>query len=93
VYTSAGPHAARLLRLLRLQAEPPTTAVLASGLWMNPSHGLSTLEGNDPDMVYATGRCVCDNTLVNFFADTIVEALPIIAQVCLLTFFRVVIDL
>jgi hypothetical protein len=36
---------------------------------------------SSPDMVYAMGHCSCDNALVNFLADTIVEALPIIAQV------------
>lgn len=31
---------------------------------------------------YAMGNCVCDNWLVNEFADTIISALPAIAQVC-----------
>lgn len=30
---------------------------------------------------YAMGKCVCDNFLVNEIADTIIDALPAIAQV------------
>ena len=37
--------------------------------------------GLDPDMVNVRGKCVCDHMLVNTLADTIVDALPIIAQV------------
>lgn len=37
--------------------------------------------GGAQDMLYVTGKCVCDNMLVNFFADAIIDALPIIAQV------------
>lgn len=31
--------------------------------------------------IYAPARCSCDNYLVNFLADTVIEAMPIIAQV------------
>lgn len=44
---------------------------------------------NRDDMEYATGRCTCDNALMNIIADTVIEALPIIAQVWLLARFRV----
>ncbi|KAK4118928.1 carbohydrate-binding module family 24 protein [Parathielavia appendiculata] len=47
------------------------------------------------DMLYVPGKCVCDHTLVNFFADTIVEALPIIAQVgcyVVMSAFKLVLD-
>ncbi|KAJ8121377.1 hypothetical protein ONZ43_g2151 [Nemania bipapillata] len=51
--------------------------------------------GNDPDnpnwydteaarrsgQVYAPGKCSCDNYLLNVIADTIIEALPIIAEI------------
>jgi hypothetical protein len=36
---------------------------------------------SDPDMVYAPGRCFCDNMFINIIADTVLEALPIIAQI------------
>lgn len=32
----------------------------------------------------APGKCICDNYLINEIADTVIEALPIIAQVCLM---------
>ena len=38
----------------------------------------------DPDNVYVDGKCVCDNVLVNTIANLVIDALPIIAQVCLL---------
>jgi len=41
-----------------------------------------TYPGSSSPAEYVTGRCVCDNTLVNILADTVIEALPIIAQVC-----------
>ncbi|KAK4119786.1 glycoside hydrolase family 18 protein [Parathielavia appendiculata] len=47
------------------------------------------------DMLFVPGKCVCDHTLVNFLADTIVEALPIIAQVgcyVVMSAFKLVLD-
>jgi hypothetical protein len=35
-------------------------------------------------LVSVPGKCLCDNWLINEFADTIIEAMPAIAQVCLL---------
>ncbi|KAI0385605.1 glycoside hydrolase family 18 protein [Hypomontagnella monticulosa] len=32
-------------------------------------------------VIYAPAKCSCDNYLVNYIADTIIEALPIIAQI------------
>ncbi|KAB5562953.1 glycoside hydrolase family 18 protein [Coniochaeta sp. 2T2.1] len=32
-------------------------------------------------MMYAMGKCFCDNLFINTIADTIIEALPIIAQI------------
>lgn len=40
---------------------------------------------NKPGWEYTIGRCSCDNGLVNWFADTIIDALPIIAQVSCLS--------
>ena len=37
---------------------------------------------HDEDSVYATGHCVCDDMMVNLLADTVIEALPKIAAVC-----------
>ncbi|KAH6851101.1 glycoside hydrolase family 18 protein [Chaetomium sp. MPI-CAGE-AT-0009] len=37
--------------------------------------------GGTQDMLYVSGKCVCDNMLVNFFADAIIDALPVIAQI------------
>jgi hypothetical protein len=41
---------------------------------------------SDPNLVTALGKCSCDNMLVNSFADLIIDALPIIAQVCVSEF-------
>ncbi|KAH8901476.1 class V chitinase Chi100 [Thozetella sp. PMI_491] len=49
----------------------------------------------DPDMIYATGRCSCDNGLINAIADTVIEALPIIAQIgcyMVMSAFKLVLD-
>ncbi|KAL2130078.1 hypothetical protein VTI74DRAFT_6916 [Chaetomium olivicolor] len=37
----------------------------------------------DPENVYVPGKCVCGNMLVNFVADALIDALPIIAQLVL----------
>jgi hypothetical protein len=42
----------------------------------DPWHYTSGIPGK-----VANGECNCDNMLINFFADTILEAIPIIAQV------------
>ncbi|KAK4233824.1 hypothetical protein C8A03DRAFT_47714 [Achaetomium macrosporum] len=49
----------------------------------------------DPDNVYVPGKCVCDNMLVNFIADTIIDTLPIIAQIgcyVVMSTFKLVLD-
>ncbi|KAM7214665.1 hypothetical protein V8F06_009986 [Rhypophila decipiens] len=38
-------------------------------------------QSSNPDMLALMGRCSCDNMLVNFIADQVLEALPIIAQI------------
>lgn len=38
---------------------------------------------DDPQLgKMAKGQCICDNPLINEIADTVIEALPLIAQVC-----------
>lgn len=55
-------------------------------LWLR---GLATKGAPDPwykisgmPGKYATGECSCDNFLINEIADTVLEAMPIIAHVC-----------
>jgi hypothetical protein len=50
---------------------------------------------DNPDSIYVMGHCNCDNGLVNILADTIVEALPIIAQIgcyIVMSAFKLVLD-
>lgn len=69
------------------QEEGRTTNYGCIGFWPldEPIPWTKWSGDNNNERDYATGRCSCDNGLMNIIADMVIDALPIIAQVCLRT--------
>jgi hypothetical protein len=64
------------------QEQGRTTNYGCVGFWP----GAKTIPWEQPagfGSAVAGGRCACDNWLINEIADTVLEAMPMIAQVCL----------
>lgn len=65
-------------------AEGRTTNYGCVGFWPldSPIPWVKYPGSGDPGIMYAMGKCACDNMLINTVTDMVIDALPIIAQVC-----------
>ncbi|PQE29040.1 glycoside hydrolase family 18 protein [Rutstroemia sp. NJR-2017a BBW] len=68
---------------VRSSSDSSPTFMPLFGTSVSPSCTIRVIygEGRISDKQYAPGRCTCDNWVLNEIADTIIEALPIIAQI------------
>ena len=71
------------------EAEGRTTNYGCTGFWpLDEPIPWTTYPGKHTlDDIYAVGRCTRDNNAINLFADLVIDALPIIAQVRSFSFF------